>query len=435
MGEWHSVSHDPSGIRVEFIPSKNRFWPPGVLMKKPLSADNAAGQCVVLTGQGAVWMYAHASATFRAAGAERVRVETPSTPGTAEDLVGSECRLMHAQGNKGWGTLFLVNLRSSPRLSPGAVDRLLQDPLKELARVRPQNVVLSGRASVDVYARIAAAAIDAGARHIACWSARDGLVVIFDRDGNSLGGGITRPEWLAKALPRPEGPMIIGITGDPNLGKSVFSGALDGYREQMAIDGWRLDCDGQAPTPPWYLSMVNQEKAKQVRELQKRDWTSEMEAAIAEQLKLSRELFPVLIADLPGGNHKAKPPQRVPSGRERLFSEIDSLILLTGKDAHSESGWYEALRPHGLEHRIAAVLRSDDPKGMPSLRGQSDGNIWRGNVTGLDRLRSAQDLAIAFQPGLDQLWTSVFKYAQQSPIYQQHSTKGVTEASEKSSLV
>jgi hypothetical protein len=136
-----------------------------------------------------------------------------------------------------------------------------------------------------------------------------------------------------------------------------------------------------------------------------------MEATIAEQLRLGRELFSVLIADLPGGNHKVEPPQRLPEGRERIFAEVDALILLQRDDAPSETAWREALRPHGLDGRIAAVISSSHPDGPPSLSVCKEAGLWRGGVTGLDRSGSTRELVEAYRSGLDQLWPAMLKFA------------------------
>lgn len=415
MSEWYRVSDDDTGVRVEFIPSANRFWPPEILCQYPLVAEKTNGRRVILTGPGAVWMYTHAAATLRAAGASDVCVQTPNKPGTSEDLDGSESLLILAGDDQDKGALLFVRLRASPPLSPSAVNRLLEPRLEELSRLRAGELVLSGRASVDVYARAARTAIDSGVRRITCWSARDGLIVVYDPDGGQLGRRISRPEWLAQAMPRPVWPVVIGVTGDPNLGKSVFSGALDWYREYVGCDGWKLDCDGQSPTPPWYLSLVGEEKARKMRDEQKRNWTPEMEACIAKQLRLSRELFSVLIADLPGGNHKAVPPQRIPDGRERIFAEVDALIVLDRDDAPSDTAWRDALRPHDLEGRIIAVLTSRDPQGQPSLCVHEKNGLWRGVVTGLDRSRSAKELGEAYREGLDRLWPATLDFARRRP--------------------
>lgn len=416
MSDWYCVRDTDRGVEVEFIPSPNRFWPPAVLGQNPLHTERVNGRRVILTGPGAVWMYAHAAATFRAKGASDVCVQTPNLPGTSEDLDGSASLLIPAGDEQAKGALLVIQLRPSPPLSPSAIDRLLEPRLEELARLLPAELVLSGRASVGVYARAAHAAVDSGVRRIRCWSARDGLVAVFDPDCEQLGCQIAPPNWLAQAMPKPVWPSIIGVMGDPNVGKSVFSRALDWYREQIGCGGWMLDCDVQSPTPAWYLSLGEQESSRILRELQKRRWTPEMEEAVAKQLRSDRDLFSVLIADLPGGDHHVKPPRRVPEGRERIFAEVDALLLLDRPDAPSEAAWREGLRPHGLDVRIAAVLASCNPEGSPSLSVCKDGSLWRGEVTGLDRGRSPADLGHAFRNGFDQLWPALLEAARRRSV-------------------
>ncbi|MFO0878129.1 MAG: hypothetical protein U0840_12335 [Gemmataceae bacterium] len=408
MNDWFRISIADSQVHVKFLLSLNRFWPPEVLRQRPLPMPEVAGTPVTLTGAGAVWMYAHAAAVLRAAGAREVRVLTPRRPGESDDLEGSTSQLVTA-GHRHCGALLSISLRPFPPLCPAAVDLLLEPRLEELSRLRPGELTLAGRASAEVYARAALAAIDGGVRRISCWSARDGLVVVFDPDGAQVGCTIARPDWLAQAMPRPVRPVVVGVAGDPNRGKSVFSAVLDWYRERIGCDGWKLDCDGQAPTPPWYLSMVGQMPEAEVlllREAHKRPWTPEMEADIARQIRLAREIFSVLIADLPGGNHKVSPAQRVPPGRERIFAENDAIVLLAG-DNNSEQAWREALRPHGLDGRIAAVLRSSEPDALPALVTNQVADLWRGEVRGLDRKRTTAELGEAFRPGLDRLWPAL----------------------------
>lgn len=420
MSDWYHISVDGTQVKVEFIPSANRFWPPDILCQAPLPAEKVKDRRLILSGPGAVWMYAHVAATLRAGGASDIWVQTPNKPGTSGDLAGSESLLILAGDNQNNGAMLFVRLRSSPPLSQSAINRLIEPRLEELSKLGPRELVLSGRASVNVYARAAWTAVDSGVRRITCWSARDGLVVVYDPDGEQLGRRISRPDWLARAMPKPVWPVVLGVTGDPNLGKSVFSTALDWYRESVSCDGWKLDCDGQSPTPAWYLSLVGEvgeERAQRLREEQKRSWTPEMEAHITDQLRLSRELFPVLIADLPGGNHKAVPPQRVPNGRERLFAEVDALIVLDRNDVSSEAAWRDALRPHALDGRIAAVLTSRDPKGDPALTVYKDNGLWRGVVTGLDRERSAAELGKALRAGFDQLWPALLDFARRREVH------------------
>jgi len=412
MSVWYEKEITETNLIIKFRPKDpDRFWPPDIIRQIPLSLEGVAGKNVVLTGPGAVWMYAHAAAVLRVAGAQKIITKSIGKIGTSTDLLGCESMLITEEDEQGNGTLFLIKLRSSPTLSPNAIDCLLEPSLKKLEFLRPQNLVISGRAPVDVYARTACAAVDVGAIRITCWSARDGLVIVHDTDVCQLGRQIARPTWLGMAMPKPVFPLVVGVAGDPNLGKSVFSSVLDSYRDVHDSDKWKLDCDGQSPTPPWYLSLIGDDAIQVMRQEQKRSWTAEMEAIIVEQLRKGRELFMVLIADLPGGNIKALPPERVPSGRERIFAEIDTIILLDSKISQSEASWREALRPHGFEERIGAVLVSCDPNGPASLAVREENGIFRGKVTGLNRSRSSTELANAFKSGLDQLWPGILNFA------------------------
>jgi hypothetical protein len=150
MSDWYCISQNGPEVRVEFIPSENRFWPPEIIRESALSVADVSGRQVVLTGPGAVWMYAHAAAILRAAGASEICVQTPNKPGTADDTTGSESLLILAGEEQHQGALLFVRLRASPPLSPTAVNRLLEPRLEELARLRPAELVIAGQASVEV---------------------------------------------------------------------------------------------------------------------------------------------------------------------------------------------------------------------------------------------------------------------------------------------
>lgn len=411
---WYTFSADGSDLRLTFHPAPHRFWPPNVLSECPLpalSSHDVAGRTVVLTGPAAVWMYAHAAAFFRARHAGRLVTELPSDSGDWENLQDSKSMLTLSGEHPEAGALLTVQLPALYRLSNQAKNRLLEPRLEELRRVRPKTLVLSGRASVDLYARAAWTAVDCGVERLTCWSARDGLIIVYDQTGGQPGEQITRPSWLEEAMPKPVWPVILGVAGDPNRGKSVFSRVLDCFRHCQAIDGWLLDCDGQAPTPSWFLSMVDQQRARQLRDESKRPWTSEMEERIAEQLRRGRDLFSVLIADLPGGKHSGDVADRVPRGRERIFAEVDALILLDDEQGSSERFWRDALAAYDLERRIIAVLRSHSPKGAPVMTLQYQHGVWRGEVTALDRARDPRQLARAYGEALEQLWSALIQFA------------------------
>lgn len=404
MTEWYRVADRGDRLRVELVRPEHGYLTPEEVAAVPLPAV-AAGRRVELTGPTAVWVYAHAAAALRAAGAE-VDIDAPHRDGTSDDLDGSRCELEVDAERRG---LLTLHFRKRPGLTPAAVARLLARARAELERERPGEVCLTGQATVGAYADLAAAAVDVGVRRLACLSARDGVVEVFPL----VQGGISA-SWVARFMPPPERPLIVGVVGDPNCGKSVFSRALADHRESAGCPGWLLDCDAQAPTAPWYLSLVGEEpeQARSLRDASKRDWTPEMEARVVGHLRHARRLFDVLIADLPGGQHKVPPVRRVPPGRERMMAEVDAFLVLD-RDGRTEASWREALGEHGLDRRVAAVIQSRDPKSAPALSVVHDGDTWRGTARGLDR--GHDNLLPALRAGLDALWPALLEHARRRP--------------------
>jgi hypothetical protein len=152
------------------------------------------------------------------------------------------------------------------------------------------------------------------------------------------------------------------------------------------------------------------QEANDLRQRNKVPWTDEMERLIVRQLQRARETFPVLIADLPGGNFRVDPPQRIPNGRERILREIDGIILMDSQSSNSEQAWRNELQRHGLESRIFAVIESRAPLGSPSLSVEEDGILLRGVATGLDRKSCATTARVdAYRYGMERLWRHVFE--------------------------
>ncbi len=209
-------------------------------------------------------------------------------------------------------------------------------------------------------------------------------------------------------------PVVVGIIGDPNCGKSVFSLALNHYRGTIGCRGWRLDGDGASPTPDWYLSSqaATPQAVDNARENIKRAWSEDMENRIAERIRRLRLFFEVAIADLPGGDHRQTPPRRVPPHREVMMREVDVFVLIQRADKPSESAWREALAPHGLDGRIAVVLCSQAPEGPPALEVSTDRDgTWRGAIRGLDRKKKPEELVSAFRSGFDTLWPVLLRHS------------------------
>lgn len=209
--------------------------------------------------------------------------------------------------------------------------------------------------------------------------------------------------------------VVVGVIGDPNSGKSVFSRAFYmAIRASMPawFQSWIYDCDLASPTPDWYCERLTESgdeaiaDYKALRESQKVKWNPEMERRCAADLGVLRTNLDLVIADLPGGRHPKKEkgesfePQRI-SGESRadMFRQCDAFVLLCRKDRHDEilQGWLDALARFGLEDRLAAVIDSSDPDGAfhaSSLAPDEDG-ILRGEIRGLDRKHPAGETGLA----------------------------------------
>lgn len=392
--------------RIRFLPSKDRYWSPNILSESPIPLHAITSEKVILTGPGAIWMYANCAAYLAAKGIVSIEVQHPFVAGMSNDTSDCICQWVDTKADRDCRLLKIDLPRSD--FSTSALDRLVAEKIAYLRSESPRELVLIGRASNWLYAKASEAAIGGGAKRLMCWSARDGLVEVFNESLPAPRGSIEAPLWVRESLPRPERSMVLGVIGDPNLGKSLFSECLDLHRATVRYDGWRLDCDGQSPTPPWYLSMTSTDRwteAGQLRMQNKIPWTDEMELQIAAQLRTARELFPVLIADLPGGNLKISPPQRIPRGRERILREVDSFILLDREENPSEAAWREEFRQHVMEQKIVAVIQSKYPAAMPSFQLRETGGIVRGVVTGLDRSKYSTEFRYkAFQSEMNRLW-------------------------------
>ena len=408
--QWFAVSQTRSAVQVHFAPGEDRFWGPELLGDAPLPKFQE-GDVVTLSGPGAVWMYAHAAAKAAADGAVQIHAESVAPDGTSEDLSGSSIRLSidPMQSNRG---LISIQLSASLALSPKAIESMMFTVITQLESLRPTDICLTGQGPVAVYARLAFHAVRCGAKSLSCFSPRAGCIQIASLASQlpPVGAVLELDSWLRLALGNPFQGKIIGVAGDPNTGKSVFSSVLDFHRQALGLTGWRLDCDAQAPTPPWYLRSVaagDGNHAAQLRKSLKRDWTHNMEIALAEQLRSMQRALPLTVADLPGGDHRVDPPQRIPLGREVVFEPIESLILIQPARKPTANLWCEELSQHNLADRVVAILTSADPDLAPQLCGGWQGSLWIGQVRGLDRSRTIEELHTAFLPKLHELWNAI----------------------------
>jgi len=417
---WFSIQRKSNETVIIFHPKPDvRFWPPSVLRENPLPRNLVRGGKVVITGAGSVWMYAHAAALTAAEGG-CVEVRKPQDQagrnvGDASTPPSFSPRDFFTVHHREFGdehsvALVKLDIRPSPPLTKTEISKVVEAVGDELKRLPGKSTVcLTGSGPVEVYAGIASVAVSQGISRIVCISPRDGYVFVWPPDGAAPKLTSETIDWIHGLLRPKQGSVTLGVVGDPNCGKSVLSRALYYCAIRASYWAWRFDSDGQSPTPEWYLLLRQEspEQAEQLRKLQKIGWTNEMEKILTRQLAIARDYFDVLIVDLPGGNLKVSPPQRIPPGREKLFQLVDKFIIVY-QDHGLPQPWIDALQQHRLAERIVAMIASANPREQPSLTFSKTGNnIWEGRATGLDRGVELNHIVNSYHNTLLPFWNTL----------------------------
>lgn len=186
--------------------------------------------------------------------------------------------------------------------------------------------------------------------------------------------------------------IVVGILGDPNSGKSVFSRNF-AITIRLLMPSWFAtwiyDCDLASPTPDWYLN--DSEATKEQRNAIKRPWTPELEEKAANDLKVLRNNLDLTLADMPGGRRvNDQSLIRIPSPtRALMMKECDAFIVLCRQDRQDEifDAWRQALSDYHLENRIIARIVSANPEGdfdISSLQTNHEGQFFT-TIYGLSR--------------------------------------------------
>lgn len=409
-GSAFTQTHDDKTVRIDFRPAPSGQWPVELVADWPHPFTSQEVDRVVLSGRGAVWMYAAAAACCRGiplevAFADSSKLTIPvavAASSSAAARAGSVVQFERFMPPSERSPRCLVRLNPQRgKLPPtsSVAAALRRWTSREAAAAEPSRLILTGRAPVWAYA--AAGAADGGASRIDCFLPRSGLIRC-DSAGREIAGKAERfPDWLLDQL-RPANRdgrkpgRLIGVVGDPNSGKSVLVSLLDrAVDHRYEHDGWIYDCDAASPTPPWYLDLVRTGRGAEAARLRgqaKQPWSAEMEELIAADLRRLRRCMQFVVADLPGGDHRSEPPQRIPPGRELIMRKIDAFLILS-KSSEIEANWRQALAAHGLAGRVAAVIESSAPEAATSLVRVGPGR-WR--AEGLRRETALQrDDAVA----------------------------------------
>ena len=374
-------------------------------------ADRFAGRMVVATGRGPVEGYFAIGYYGSLAGATGIVYEgahqTPriEMPGAAMQPADKPWLRVARQGADAIAT---VGRSSSPDGKWGDDEIGYQVPA--LLPATAHSVTFTGLGAVSMYMLLGISAARAGLADVRVTKPAIPYSIRFmpERAGETV------------AIASEKSGVVVGVIGDPNSGKSVFSRAFSmALRESVPawFQSWIYDCDLASPTPDWYCTALIEDPDavddyKSVRESQKVKWNPDMEARCAADLGVLRTNLDLVIADLPGGKHPrdGEPyfkPQRIPSAsRANMFRQCDAFVLICRKDRHDAilKGWLDALAEFGLEDRVVAVLDSSDPDDDFSISprvADSDG-ILRGDIRGLNREHPAgktgQSLAAPIRP-------------------------------------
>lgn len=410
MDEWYVVVVEESTVTIEFQISELRYWDPSVLATNPLRAEWLAGKLVQLSGPGATWMYAHAMAVATAAGAISVSLKSIAEGDEGSSLDSSS---IASEVNESLGATILSALfRSGEFVSDAEIEAEVCRAENQVLQNLTRHLCITGKAPIKFYADCCRWAVKSGIESIYCFVPQYGLIHIYQANQEQNEHAVRDAEgevreWLETFFFNDAQGQVIGIVGDPNVGKSVFSMILDRWREKFNLGGWRLDCDGQAPTPPWYLHHEgngDSEFARSQRKRLKRDWCSEMEQELAQQLRRGKECLDFLIADLPGGDHRIEPAKRIPPGREIMFKWIDKFIIVQRADCTRERQWRDSLRAIRQDENVVAVITSEKPDEPLEFTGALVDGVWRGIAKGLDRSQLKQTADGPVEESFREFW-------------------------------
>lgn len=166
---------------------------------------------------------------------------------------------------------------------------------------------------------------------------------------------------------------VIGVIGDPNSGKSVFSWklmiALLNLETSPRV--FRLDADVRSPTAPWALQT---DLGRKLRTAEKREWNDDQDIPMLTDnlARLRESSMQIVLVDLPGGDFSQEPPQRIPEARKPLFVDIPEYLLVQ-KDDRVAAAWRTEVANSNPDAKIITEIlsrRCDSPD-----RGEVTGRV------------------------------------------------------------
>ena len=205
--------------------------------------------------------------------------------------------------------------------------------------------------------------------------------------------------------------IMIGILGDPNSGKSVFSKVFGNILRTYSSDKsvWTYDCDAAAPTSDWYLyglqRALSQEESDikiNARKSIKQKWSEELEMKVSEYMKTVKSNLDFVVADFPGGKHNeaTNVHDRIPTrARAEMLRNCDFYIIIGRSDIPERiNDWKKALAKYDLANRVIAEVISAKPQSNPCVENFyfDKEKVFHAKVCGLDRENKINSIVTAF---------------------------------------
>ena len=376
------------------------------VLTEPLAEHNllripAGGRHVIIQGKASALLYAHAAYAAVHEKAAKVSVchNQEDQPVVVYEQQSAKCEAGGGDAGSCWYSLKSLDAKHytiefNPNSEgPWPIACLRTQPI-EMPHAAT-GLSIRGRGELWMYAAAGAAAARAGIDVVLCDlpSERGPIFIGKDRIGRCL-----------PRMQRTSG-IVIGVVGDSNTGKSAFARILEQIIQQECLStSWLYDCDVASPTPngcPTMLKIGEKQENTATRNKEKVR-SPHLELYLADCLKNLKACVDIVVADLPGGNHKPRKPDRIPRGREITLREIDLFIVLGRTDRPgSIRAWREGLRRHNLERRIIAELETRDPDGKLDWALHRGDGLVEGIIRGLGRKNK---LAAGTKAVGDQAW-------------------------------
>lgn len=384
-GTWESHSDSKAGTywRLEFQLLGKQLDPEdSTAIEQVATRDVGSDAGLVLSGRGPIWFFHDLLERFSAARWAAIRFprwrgsvvvrRQPGATVTLGDLIADpETTLALCPGDENFSLprvrlephrldgidsaqLLRISVRGGDLHGPNCLAEAGSWlPLRAIAaHPRVPYLLLSGEMSLW----LAAAIIDQLRREFP-----DRTILLDDpRRARAIAmvKGEGTPAMAGRTVPHaPREPLApcVALVGDPQSGKSTLSWKLYHALQRMGVRSYRLDCDAQAPTAPWGTGPG--ESTRRDYKAARGEWNAEdVEILLRQAQDLKRSDLNLVLLDMPGGNLRANPPERIPADRVRLFQEAQFFVRLD-KDEHARRGWTRALDEVGLAERIIAVVR------------------------------------------------------------------------------